>query len=205
MGRAGASNLPKLQSGGEVVGIVGGGLELSGQTERSGLAGAEEVHGEAAREGEVQGGIAQSEGARVFARGYVQAACRWFSILQWERTCMKDAATVGGKGTDHVALACSTRPATFRVDSMLATDATFGQRALRPSKPSQSSSPAARQRRVPPRASPLPRVSCNDTTHRHPLPRPPEIREHTRFLGCLQPFLIIRCPQTSIDAPALIT
>ena len=62
-----------MQSGGEMIGIVGSGLEFSGEADGAGFVGAKEIQGEASQEREVLGGVTQADQAGIFAKGHVEA------------------------------------------------------------------------------------------------------------------------------------
>lgn len=57
-----------------MIGIAGGGLEFSGQADRTRFVGAKEIQGEAAQEGEILGGIAQADYAGIFTEGDIKAS-----------------------------------------------------------------------------------------------------------------------------------
>ena len=92
-----------MQSGLQVGGVIGGGLEFSGQADGTGFVGAKEIQGHAAHEGEVLSGIAQADQAGIVSKGDVKAPMQTILDALMGPHGMEDAATVGGERSDHVA------------------------------------------------------------------------------------------------------
>ncbi|MDR3300093.1 MAG: hypothetical protein LBU43_08890 [Candidatus Accumulibacter sp.] len=166
-GRTGASNFRHLQGGSQIIRIAGGGLEFSGQADRTGFIGAKEIQGQTAQESEVFSGIAQTDETGVLTKRHVQTPMQAILDPLVGAHYMQDAAAESELITQRFSVVV--RPPISRVDSMQATDASFGQRAFRPNNPRQSSLPTAMWRRVSIRPWPLSSVSCS-ATFRRPCP-----------------------------------
>ena len=81
----------------------GSGLDFSRQAHGAGFVGAKEVQGRAAQEGEVLGGIAQTDLAGILTKGDVKAPMQAVLNPPMSPHGMQDTATVGGKRRDHIA------------------------------------------------------------------------------------------------------
>ena len=93
-----------MQSGSEMIRVVGSGLEFSGEADGPGFVSAKEIQSEAPQEGEVLGGVAQTNPACVVAKGHVETPVQAVLDTPVGSDGMQDAATVRGKRTDHVTL-----------------------------------------------------------------------------------------------------
>ena len=92
-----------MQSGSEMSGVVGSGLEFSGEADGAGFIGAKEIQAKASQKGEVLGSIAQTNQACIFAKGHIETPVQSVLDTPMGSDRMQNATTVSGKRTDDVA------------------------------------------------------------------------------------------------------